>query len=363
MNGIFIDGGVFSLQRYGGISRLHFEILQQMQGQLPFYLFRGFFVDAYPWSDVALEKNTAFPWRMSFPGSIRLQSVANKLWLEQAWAQARKEGFSIYHTSYYRLPRFFGADALIVSDYDCIHERFPDCFPDAKHIKDIKRTSFSAADLIVTISESSKRDIMQFYGVCSDRIRVMPLGVDSFFDMPAREMESNNKERPYLLYVGSRAPYKNYSVLERAFELGLFDDYDLVVVGGSPLFPKIQKVSGTSRVIWREADDEKLRELYWGASALVYPSLYEGFGLPPLEALACGCPAVVAETPVLREVLGDHATYFPAGDVDALQAAVSKAVQQTDSQKIANYIYAKKYSWKKAATKMLGFYHEIMASL
>jgi len=349
---MFVDGRIFSLQRQGGISRLYYEILHLMTHERSCELFRGFYQDEYDWCTVPLVRNTGLRWSPPPRNKLlsRVKQLADAVWLELAWAKSRRKGNDVYVSTYYRLPRNRADAFIVVGDYDCAHERFPELFPGGERIIQMKRRAFAAADLILTISESSRQDVMRFYGVPRHKIEGVHLGVDRFFDRSkAEEAVENSKRKPYLLYVGSRALYKNFSVLESAFQTGLVKDYEVVVVGGGPL-NESEMNAFHGRVRWLDAGDGELRTLYQEAAAFIYPSLHEGFGLPPLEALACGCPVVVADIQVAHEVLGEHAEYFKPDEPAALVDAISRAVDQDRDTRMRGYAHARSYTWEKAAS-------------
>lgn len=355
---VFMDGKAFGMQRYGGVSRMHYELLRHLAGSIPMQVFRGFAVDGYDWEEIHVDRNINRSRMGSFRGAGRLAFWLERPWLEKSWLDAERSGASIYHASYYRVPFRKGKGRLLVSDFDCIHERFPGFSENAEQMMAMKMHAFQQADLIVSISESSKRDLMEFYGSSEEKIRVCHLGVDSFFELPPSGMPRFT-ERPYLLYVGSRVPYKNFRIVERIFVEGRLPEYDLVVVGGESRVPERQLPNGGS-MRWLRADDVKLRELYWHASALIYPSMHEGFGLPPLEALASGCPVVASDIPVLHEVLGKHAEYFVADDPEELVDAVHHVRLWNPHRRQAAYRHARSYTWKRTAESMLTYYRELL---
>jgi len=342
---MFIDGKIFGLQRQGGISRLYYEILRFLNPETPCTLYRGFYQDSYDWSAIPVTHNIGTRWQPTSRLLGQVKRVIDPVWLEAEWAKGRK-GDDTYVSTYYRLPRFSANCRIVVGDYDCTHERFPELFPGVDKIMEMKRYAFSRADLILTISRSSKHDLMEFYDIPDQKIEVFYLGVDTFFDRP--EPTGISAEKPYLLYVGSRASYKNFSILQKAFEQELRKYYDLVVVGGGELSAVERKPFGNS-VRWSPANDEELRTLYQGAASFIYPSRYEGFGLPPLEALACGCPVVVADHPVAHEILSAHAEYFSWNDAAGLIDAVGRAVQHNDEVRQHAYSHSRGYTWEKSA--------------
>ncbi len=348
---MFIDGQIFSLQRQGGISRLYYEVLKLLNQGDDCVLYRGLAQDGYDWSEVSVTKNIGATWQPSSRLMGKLGRVFDNLWLDSEWAKYKKTNDATYIATYYRLPKRSSDCRIIVGDYDCAHERFPELFPGSDKLKEMKHRAFLRADLIATISESSKQDVIKFYDIPDHKIEVFHLGVDPFFDRSHMDNSFRKHEgKPYLLYVGSRAPYKNFSILQEAFRLGLHKDYDLAVVGGGEL-SATEKASLEGVGYWYPANDGELRALYQGAAAFIYPSLYEGFGLPPLEALACGAPVVVADHPVSHEVLAEHVEYFNCDDALGLIDAVDRAVHHNKDVRELGYKHARSYTWAASAKR------------
>ncbi len=170
---------------------------------------------------------------------------------------------------------------------------------------------------IITVSHFSRERIVRHTGVAPERVQVIFNGVDRCFrpvdpkivEQVRTELDLNG---PYILFVGSLEPRKNLKTLLKAWRLAGFDRTTLAVVGASGhLFARLQFDSIPDRVRFLgSVEDEVLPALYSGARGFVYPSLYEGFGMPPLEAMACGCPVIVSDISVQREVCGAAATYF-----------------------------------------------------
>jgi glycosyltransferase involved in cell wall biosynthesis len=170
---------------------------------------------------------------------------------------------------------------------------------------------------IITVSHFSKERIVSLTGVESERVNVIYNGVDERFQVAETEAVKHARTNfgltsPYILFVGSIEPRKNLKILLEAWRLGGFAGATLAVVGaGGHLFPKLQFDSIPDGVLLLgPVSDDLLPALYSGAAGFVYPSVYEGFGLPPLEAMASGCPVAVSDIPAHREICGKTAMYF-----------------------------------------------------
>lgn len=230
-------------------------------------------------------------------------------------------------------------------------------------------------DLVITISESSKRDIVNFLGVPPERVWVTPLASRYAPDtlggtMPLRRPPGLG-ERPYILFVSTLEPRKNVVRLIEAFNQlkeRAAIDHELVLVGQKGWqFEPILAAMATSP--WRHhirhldyLDDGEVAYCYAHADVLAYPSLYEGFGLPVLEAMTLGCPVVTANTSSLPEVAGDAALLVDPLSVDDLAAALARVIQdQTLRQSLVEqgHLQAEQFSWRRTAQATLAAYQTL----
>jgi glycosyltransferase involved in cell wall biosynthesis len=264
------------------------------------------------------------------------------------------------------------ARSRIVTVHDLSYVRMPECFP-APLLNYLNRSvplSVARADLVLADAASTQRDLAELYAVPLDKIKVLYSGVDARFS-PNVSMESAARVRamtrgqPYLLSVSTIQPRKNYTRLVEAFGRIVNGqqaaDLILVIAGGrgwmfDEVFQAVERLGLHDRVLLPDfvADDD-LPALYSGARIFVYPSLYEGFGLPVAEAMACGTPVVSSNASSLPEVAGDAALYFDPRDVDAMTGAILQAL--TDNAlcvdlRSRGLAQAKKFSWEKAAAEL-----------
>jgi glycosyltransferase involved in cell wall biosynthesis len=215
---------------------------------------------------------------------------------------------------------------------------------------------------IITVSHFSKERIIRLTGVGPERVHVISNGVEPRFRPgdPGKVLQLKEKyglNGPYILFVGSLEPRKNLKMLLEAWELGRFSGATLVVVGASGhLFQRLQleSIPEGVRMLGR-VEEEVLPLLYSGASGFVYPSVYEGFGLPPLEAMACGCPVAVSDIPAHREVCGDRAIYFDPFAHEDLSSKLEMLLRLDNSAR-ASYVvgglrHSASYSWERAASE------------
>jgi glycosyltransferase involved in cell wall biosynthesis len=215
---------------------------------------------------------------------------------------------------------------------------------------------------IITVSHFSKERIVQLTGVRPERVNVIFNGVDRRFqrvDSKAVKEAINGLglADPYILFVGSLEPRKNLKMLLETWQQGNFEGATLAVAGATGrVFQRFQidSIPKGVRLLGR-VDDDLLPALYSGAAGFVYGSIYEGFGLPPLEALACGCPVAVSDIPAHREVCGQTALYFDPFSREDLLSKLEELLRLDGAQRASmteqGFRRAALYSWETAAAQ------------
>ena len=219
---------------------------------------------------------------------------------------------------------------------DLQHEFLPENFSRAElaYRRVVYRSTARRSQIVIAISEHARETLIERMGLEPERVRTIHLAVDHDRFTPADVSREN-----FLLYPANRWPHKNHERLAAAMEL--LPEYRLVLIG-----------TGFTRV-----SGEELVDLYRRAAAVVYPSLYEGFGQPPLEALACGRPAAVSEIPPLREVCGDAAVYFDPRDPDAIATGIEEALRRGGGDGPAR---AAQFTWARCAREHEEVYAELI---
>ncbi|MFX0201031.1 MAG: glycosyltransferase family 4 protein [Candidatus Hodarchaeota archaeon] len=277
----------------------------------------------------------------------------------------------LYHETNYA-PFHFEDGPTVVSVCDLSFVRYPEWHPldRVKYFEKYCLRRLSQVEAIITISEFSKKEILTFFNVDQAKIYVTPLGVDRSFK-PGKKRLSGLPER-YILYLGNLEPRKNLPTLlaaHRSLPRNLRDRYPLVIAGAMAwhaneikkalyLFQKDERLILTGYV-----PQALLPDLYRGASLFVYPSLYEGFGLPVLEAMASGVPLVASNTTSLPEVVGDAGALVDPYDINELREAMVKLL---NDEKLRNETSekglerAKLFSWEKCAQKTLEIYEKVL---
>lgn len=358
---VLIDDQIFSMHSHGGISRYFVELMQVFQSAAPTAVE---LVQPRMWTKnqhlLQAGMGRELPTRL---GRRRLAIQAAN------YFRARSSGVDIVHHTYYNgryLSRYPSGARRVTTVYDMIPELLPHFFPAGNPHLD-KQAFVRAADLILCISESTKRDLLTVYGDLRVPVVVTPLGVDSRFQPGSRK--PGGLPSRYLLFVGSRGGYKDFQVLAEAFaEANLPRDVHLVAVGGGPLTRGEARLLGalgiTERVLQIEATDRELPGVYSHALLFVFPSRYEGFGLPTLEAMASGCPTILARSSAHPEVGGDAAHYFSPEDAHELAGLLSSVVSNPQLRadlRAAGLLRAESFTWLSTAQKTLAAYEQVRA--
>jgi glycosyltransferase involved in cell wall biosynthesis len=362
---ILYDHQVFSLQDAGGASRYHFELIRNLQGvsEVAVELVLGLNGSVMPFSSLQGAQTRVFGRDTTIkPGLARY--AINELF---STLVAPVRGIvDIYHPTLYRALPWVRRRRVVVTHHDCIHERFPGLFSNAASIVESKRKLFARADAIICVSESSRRDLLHFYNVPEIKTHVVYHG---FSPLPLPQGDPPHLGEPYLLYVGSRAGYKNFSLLlEAFFRSGLAGDYRLLAVGGGPFTPaELERIAslklGRSVTVVPKADDGTLARAYRDAALFIYPSLYEGFGFPPLEAMSLGCPVLVNQTSSLPEICGDAAFYFDAADAGGLSCCLTSILADDRGRAMKRQLGEQRvrlYDWNRSARGTLDVYRTVL---
>jgi glycosyltransferase involved in cell wall biosynthesis len=365
---IVYDYQIFGNQRYGGISRYFHEIskiIPTIEGD-SVEIFAPLYINEYiRHSDTVRLTGIKSP-RPKFT-NLATRLINSSLTRLRSYSTHRAD---IFHETYYSLldcaPR---SAKRIITVYDMIHERFPDSFPREDATHHAKLSALDRANHIICISENTRRDLIEATSIPFEKTSVVHLG-HSLTAMSRSELPPIIKV-PYLLYVGAREGYKNFEGLLAAYaRSNLRDEFSLVCFGGGNATLResflIQSFGiKPANIIFLSGSDNTLSSLYASASALAYPSLYEGFGIPPLEAMSFGCPVACSNTSSMPEVVGDAAELFDPNDLDSMCMALERVLLSTHrSQQLValGYERIKRFSWEKCARETLDTYKRVLQS-
>lgn len=294
----------------------------------------------------------------------------------------RKEGVDIFHSTNFMAPLSGFGGRLVLTIHDLIPLKHPEYAPRSRKsrfflvYKALMNRLVTIADAIVTDSEYSRRDILESFRIPPGKVRTVYLGVDPKYR--PLSPEANEEVRRSLrirdrmaVYAGRGDPYKNLMSLVRAVQkmnAGGRIHCTVVVAGEKdPRYPEVEEYIASARmkndvVFAGSQDEDGIIGLYNAADLLVHPSLYEGFGLPPLEAMACGTPVISSNRTSLPEVVGDAGILLDPTDVDGLSAAMERIL--TDAalrarMREAGLERARLFPWRKTAEKTLAIYRDL----
>jgi len=375
MLNVTMDAVIYQLQARGGISRLYSELLPRLCDQEP-QLHVDLLSPKTPVQPLPRHAQISprivpslsgarlpRPIRAAINGTLRQQAIGT--------GTGR-----IWHSTYFTRPRVWKG-RQVVTIYDMIQELYPDIFagPEEEAFRALKRRCALDADIVISISDVTRHDVHHLYEIDLAKIVTIPLAYsDVFREQPDEGLPGDTpylpSDKPFFLYVGRRSHNKNFAALARAYSVWQGrKEVDLAVVGEpwsveeQALFTSLG-ISDNLRLIGSVSDWE-LSHLYRAASAYVYPSLYEGFGIPLLEAMACGCPVIASRIPSTVEITDERPIYFdtdaPDSFIHALEAAKSEGRDTARTSEAKEYV--RRYSWTVAAEQTLNVYRRLAASM
>lgn len=363
---IVYDHQIFYAQRYGGISRyfvnLNDEIskLPNISTQIVAPLHRNYYLSGASGNSRGLN--------LALSGNFRGRTRIRNLLLKMNYALHSKP--DIIHETYYSSYGMGFGRARILTVYDMIHELFAEFFSPRDETTKLKKLAVKRADHIICISHATRSDLIRLFDVDPRKTSVVHLAPSMSWGHAWRatgsEVDDSSK---YLLYVGQRGGYKNFDRLCEAYAQSkeLRDHVKIVAFGGGRFTSKekgfFEDLGIVEALLHVDGGDEVLAAYYSKAIALVYPSLYEGFGLPPLEAMNLNCPVVCSQTSSIPEVVGDAGLYIDPYSVSDIRNALEKVV---GSQDLRQKLVAKgeeqrrRFSWSDCATQTKMVYEEVL---
>lgn len=283
-----------------------------------------------------------------------------------------QKDIDVFFSPAHYLPRFCPVPT-VVTIHDLSYLYFPQDFlkKDLYQLRNWTKYSVENADKIIAVSETTKKDIVRSYKILPQKIKVVYNGYEKKHlasESKLRLMESNH---PYILYVGTLQPRKNISVLIKAFYklLHFYPDFKLVIAGKKgwlydKIFDLVTDLGLEDDVYFTDyISDNQLIFLYKNAFCFVMPSLYEGFGIPPLEAMSFGCPVLCSNTSSLPEVAGDAALYFDPKDSSDLANKIQKLKESQELRKSLvkkGYARTKQFSWENCADSTLSLIKSVV---
>lgn len=364
---ILYDHQIFTLQKFGGISRYFYELIREFEKIDSIQTKTSLLVsDNHYISDKNYVKHINFLPDIEFRGKQRLLTLINK---PNTILELKKQNFDIFHPTYYDpyFLQYIGNKPFVLTVHDMIYEKFKDIPNSGDTISDYKKLLVEKAFKIITVSQSTKKDLIELFETDESKIEVVYHGNSMF---PKSNISINiTIPKKYLLFVGSRVGYKNFDRFIKSVSILLNKDKELSVVctgGGNFKLSEIQLFEdlGISHQIFQyDVDDDKLAYIYKNALVFVFPSLYEGFGIPILEAFACGCPLVCSNAGSLPEIATTGASYFDPYSEESIRSTILQVLNNFGLREKLVQNGTKRlecFSWKFTAEKTMHIYKEIL---
>ncbi len=360
---ILYDNSIFFKQSYGGISKYFIKLFKYFQDKEDI----NFFISS------TVHKNQY------------LKNYYSKLYFLQKYPlffekiferlnnfNLKKDNYifkpDIIHYTYYG-PQISKKTKSILTVYDLIHEKFYKKYGFKKPFFNYRKKILDHVDAIISISENTKKDLIEIYKINENKIHTIHLGIDTNNEKGLVNIDLSN-QNPYILYVGNRSKHKNFISVVKAYSGSkkINKNFDFICFGGGNFnFNEINllnELNITGKVKQFSGNDSDLNQLYKNANLLVYPTLYEGFGLPPMEAIQNDCPVLISNTGSLKEVYNESVIYI--NDPLNVEEWINNIEIILFQKKIREefLIKGKKrielYSWNKCADQTKKLYQKLL---
>lgn len=367
---ILLDPQIFNDQEFGGISRYYTEIFSRLSKlkeviiDIPIVLSRNVYLKDSVLLGKQLQRFEYISSILSKIG-ISIRKKTKKMHEKKIFNAFKKNDFDLFVSTYYD-PYFLdyiGNKPFVLTVYDMVHELFPEFFIDDPYqVVKHKKLLIEKATNIIAVSNNTKKDILTIYpDVNPAKIHViyhgnsLRINTDFQIDLPIN----------YILFVGKREYYKNFYFLVNAIQSLLNKDksLQLVCAGGGEFTEEeidfIDNLKLSNQIIQRSFIDSELGLFYKNAKCFVFPSAYEGFGIPVLESMACGCPIVLTQNSSFPEVAGEAGLFYTLNDGNDLKNKINlllenENLRQSYSEK--GLLQVKKFNWDQAAKQCFEVY-------
>lgn len=358
---VLYDSQIFDQQRFGGISRYFCEIINRlnMKQDIAVRYSMNYYLTTYRLG----KRRIPLP-RFILKHYRKLYQKKNK---DLGISLLTKSKNYLFHPTYYDpyFLKYIGSNPFVVTVHDMIYERFFSYSEDVKEIIRQKKEVITHANRIIAISNNTKNDIIKLLNINPNKIDVIyhSTSMKPFVGSPSLELPTR-----FLLFVGERGSYKNFDRFIKVFAKINKQDKELFLVCTGMPFHKSEKATFnqlniTDKVLQFKATDKLLSELYSRAELFVFPSLYEGFGIPILESYVCKCPIAISKTSCFPEIAGNAASYFDPYSEDSIEDAIKKVIynpkKRQDLIQLGNE-RLKLYSWENATRQTEETYKKAM---
>jgi len=356
---VFFDYSIFTLQNFGGVSKYTVNLVENFSDQVvpliisPFY--KNYYLKNCDFSDKIIFYNKAGP-------LVKYLNIFNKIYFNYKLKTKKPD---IVHLSYFNEKNFYDTKAkIVITEHDLIKEKFyPEQYQDQI---EYKKKLYDKIDQIICVSYNTKKDLQQEYDIDPAKISVIHHCVNKNRDVRKRFLNI----RPFILYVGSRQRYKNFKNVIRSYANSsrLKLDFDFVCFGGGNFLKAEEKFFkdlsiDRGRIHYFEGDELDLNYFYQNARIFVFPSKYEGFGMPLLEAMNMDCPVVCSDIGSFSEIVNDAAIFFNPIDIESIKHKMESLIfddQLLIDLKQRGKKNIDKYSWRKCSNETEQLYKKIL---
>jgi glycosyltransferase involved in cell wall biosynthesis len=361
------DHQIFSFQKYGGVSRYFYELIKEFDKTDDIHTSTSLLVSNNHYIfDSKLTRHWQFFPNFEFRGKQKLMTPLNKMVSIQ---KLKKQDFDLFHPTYYDpyFLEYLNNKPFVLTVHDMIHEKFSEYFDANDNTSINKKLLSEKASKIITVSKHTKNDLVEIFGTDPSKIEVIYHG-NSMLPNDTATLKMNIPGK-YILFVGSRVGYKNFDSFIYAATRLLNNNPDLSIVcaGGGKFNSNEQslfdKLNIGNKIFQYNLDDDSLAFLYKKADLFVFPSIYEGFGIPLLEAFSCDCPVVCSNSSSLPEIADNAAAYFNPADIDSIFSTMAKVLGNNNLKEelIQNGRKRLKiFSWEKTAHETKKVYESIL---
>lgn len=362
---ILFDSQIFSVQKFGGISNYFANIITNSQKntsvQLPYMYTNNVYL-----KEIGINYQDLLSY-VQFKGKNRIKALVNKIFNIKS---IKFDEYDIFHPTYYDdyFTSYLSRDKpFVITVYDMIHELFPQYFDQNSMEYRTKKVLCQKANKIIAISEHTKQDIIRLFGIPESKIKVIHLSTDfKLINQPSMHIQWLPEQ--YLLFVGTRFGYKNFDWMLTSIAPILKQTNVKIVVIGNELNDHEQKLVMLLDlehliVVNNVSSSHQLQEIYNRAELFIFPSLYEGFGIPTLEAFASKVPVLLTNSSCFPEIAQDAALYFEPNDISDFQAKVKLVLNSPSKRQDLIERGVRRlhnFSWQNTADETYKLYTELI---
>ena len=360
---IAYNGSIFFTQKYGGISRYFCSIINEyINDKKTIKVFSPIFKNNYLLN--LPRKNIHGFYLPRYPTPNFFKSMVDYT----SCYQIKNSEFDIVHDTYYSPSMLtLKNKKKVLTVYDLIHEKFDKLYKDNN--LEFKKKIIKEADAIICISENTKRDLMEYYGTKEKKIHVSYLGWEHIpKNSTSNFVEAFNIPKNFIFFVGSRYRYKNFDLFLNSYCMSkkIKKDFDIICFGGEKFSKKeketFKEFGIEKKILHFYGNDDLLQYLYTTARLFIFPSQYEGFGIPLLEAMSVCCPVLASDTNIFKEICKNGIHYFKNNDQHDLTERLEFLLysdSNLSSKKDLALSICDKYSWKKCAKETYEVYKKL----